>query len=555
MEKIWLSSYPENVPTEIDPERFASIAEVFEDGCRRFSDRTAFIHMGRHMTYRELDRQVTHFTSYLQHVAKLTKGDRIALQMPNALQYPIALFGALRAGLIVVNTNPLYTPREMAHQFTDSGAVAIVIMANFAHNLQEIIGKTAIRTVIVTEMGDMLGMIKGLIVNAVVKYVKKMVPAYYLPGAVTFTQALEYGAAQAPVPVTVTPDDIAFLQYTGGTTGVSKGAILTHRNICANMEQNYAWMSPTLREGEEVVITALPMYHVFSLTVNCLTFMRFGGANVLITNPRDIPAFIKELQDNPFTVITGVNTLFNALMNSPEFAKLDFTKLKTTVGGAMAVQSAVSDRWKKITGTPLVEGYGLTEASPVVSCNPIDGHEQIGTIGLPFPSTEIKIVDDDGTELPIGEPGELCVRGPQVMAGYWQRQDETDKVIKDGWLFTGDVAKAEPDGFFRIVDRKKDMILVSGFNVYPNEVEDVLAQHPKVLEVAVIGVPDDHAGEAIKAFIVKQDESLTVEEVREFARIQLTGYKVPKHVEFRPDLPKTNVGKILRRALREPAAK
>jgi long-chain acyl-CoA synthetase len=551
MEKIWLKSYPAGVPADIDADRYQSINAVFDEACGRFGPNTGFLHMGRQMTFAELDRYSAQFASYLQHVCGLKKGDRIALQMPNCLQYPIAMFGAIRAGLIIVNTNPLYTPREMEHQFKDSGAKAIVIMANFAHNLQEVIGRTEIKHVIVTEMGDMLGFPKGLLVNAVVKYVKKMVPAFHLPGAVSFKQALSQGAAKPMDKVEVTSSDIAFLQYTGGTTGVSKGAVLTHRNICANMEQNYHWMGISLKEGEEVVITALPLYHVFSLTVNCLTFMRYGGMNVLITNPRDIPAFIKELQAVPFTVITGVNTLFNALMNHPDFAKLDFKRLKTTVGGAMAVQRAVSDRWRQMTGGALVEGYGLTEASPVVSCNPISGGEKIGTIGLPFPSTDIKIVDDDGNEVAFGEPGEICVKGPQVMQGYWQRQDETDKVIKDGWLHTGDVAQAEPDGFFRIVDRKKDMILVSGFNVYPNEVEDVLARHPKVLEVAVIGIPDTHSGETIKAFIVKRDASLTVEELKEFAKTELTGYKVPKHYEFRDELPKTNVGKILRRALRD----
>jgi long-chain acyl-CoA synthetase len=553
MEKIWLKSYPAGVPADIDADRYRSINAVFEESCQRFGAKPGFVHMGRQLTFAELDRYTAQFASYLQHVCGLKKGDRIALQMPNSLQYPIAMFGALRAGLIIVNTNPLYTPREMEHQFKDSGAQAIVITANFAHNLEQVIAQTGIKHVIVTELGDMLPFPKGWIVNAAVKYIKKMVPAYNLPGAVTFKQALAKGAAKPMQPVEVNSDDIAFLQYTGGTTGVSKGAILTHRNVCANMEQNYAWMGTALKEGEEVVITPLPLYHVFSLTVNCLTFMRYGGVNVLITNPRDIPAFIKELQAVPFTVLTGVNTLFNSLMNHPDFAKLDFHRLKATVGGAMAVQRAVSDRWKQMTGKPLIEGYGLTEASPVVSCNPISGGEQIGTIGVPFPSTEIKIVDDDGNELPIGEPGELCVKGPQVMQGYWNRQDETDKVLIDGWLHTGDVAQAEPDGYFRIVDRKKDMILVSGFNVYPNEVEDVLAKHPKVLEVAVIGVPNEHSGETIKAFIVKRDASLTVEELKEFAKTELTGYKVPKHYEFRDDLPKTNVGKILRRALREPA--
>lgn len=549
MEKIWLKHYPAGVPWDIDADQYPSINAVLAESCQRFRDRSGYYHMGKTITFGELDQLSSQFASYLQQQG-LKKGDRIALQMPNVLQYPVAMFGALKAGLIVVNTNPLYTPREMRHQFQDSGVKAIVIMANFASHLQEVIKDTEIKTVIVTEIGDLLGL-KGLLVNAVVKYLKKMVPPYQLPGAVSFKAALAQGAGKPYTPVAVESSDIAFLQYTGGTTGVSKGAILTHRNVIANMQQNYAWMSARLKEGEETVITALPLYHIFSLTVNCLTFMRYGGMNVLITNPRDIPAFIKDLSKTPFTVITGVNTLFNALMNHPDFAKLDFSRLKTTVGGAMAVQKAVAERWQAITKTPLIEGYGLTEASPVISCNPIVGGEQIGTIGLPFPSTDVKIVDEAGQEVPLGEAGELCAKGPQVMAGYWQRPDETAKVLQDGWLHTGDMAVMEPSGFLRIVDRKKDMILVSGFNVYPNEVEDVIAQMPQVLEVAVIGLPDEKSGETIKAVIVKKDQALTAEAVIAHCRENLTGYKVPKHVEFRTELPKTNVGKILRRALRD----
>ncbi len=552
MEKIWLQHYPKGVPATVDTGRYQSILDVITQGCARFGDKPAYTCMGKTLHFCDIDRLSNQFAAFLREDLKLEKGDRIALQMPNILQYPIALFGALRAGLVVVNTNPLYTPREMAHQFKDSGAKAIVIVANFANNLEEVLGDTDIKHVIVTELGDMHPFPKGLIMNLVVKHVRKMVPAFNLPKAIGFKDALARGARLTAPTVTLGHDDIAFLQYTGGTTGVSKGAVLTHGNILANVEQISTWMAPRLKEGEEVIITPLPLYHIFSLTVNCLTFCRYGGHNILITNPRDIPAFVKELSQTRFTVMSGVNTLFNGLLNNEEFRKLNFKDLKIVVGGAMAVQRAVAERWKQVTGTTLVEGYGLTEASPVVSCNPVDGTEQIGTIGMPVPNTEIKLVDEDDNEVPMGEPGELCARGPQVMQGYYNRPDETAKVIKDGWLYTGDVAVLAPDGFFRIVDRKKDMILVSGFNVYPNEVEDVIATNPKVLEVAVIGVPNENSGEAVKAFVVKKDQSLTEEEVIAHCREGLTGYKIPRSVEFRTELPKTNVGKILRRALREP---
>jgi long-chain acyl-CoA synthetase len=472
--------------------------------------------------------------------------------MPNALQFPVVLFASLKIGLVVVNTNPLYTAKEMKHQFKDSGAKAIVILANYASLLQSVIKDTQIESVIVTEIGDMLPVHKKWIVNSVVKYVKKMVPLYDIPQAYTFKKALELGAEKTAHTVQTTHEDIAFLQYTGGTTGVSKGAVLTHKNIIANMLQITEWMKPLLRERVEVVVTALPLYHIFSLTVNCLTFMKIGAENILITNPRDMGDFIKTLRTHRFTVVTGVNTLFNSLMNHPDFSKIDFSNLKLSVAGAMALQSAVAQKWKELTQTPVVEGYGLTESSPVVCCNPIDGTDQVGTIGLPVPSTEIKIINDNDQEvLKVGESGEICVRGPQVMRGYWQRPEETAKVIEDGWLKTGDVAIFCKDGFFKIVDRKKDMILVSGFNVYPNEVEDAIASHPGVLEVAAVGVPDDKSGEAVKVVVVKKDPELTADEIIQFSRKSLTSYKVPRMVEFRTELPKTNVGKILRRALRD----
>ena len=552
MDKIWLKQYPKNVPPEVNVDEFRSVVDVFEKSVRRFQGRPMFTAMGVTFSFADIDRLSRHFAAFLQKDLGLKKGDRIALQMPNVLQYPVALFGALRAGLIVVNTNPLYTPREMEHQFKDSGVTAIVILANFAKNLEEIIERTPIKHVVVTELGDLLGFPKKFLVNTVVKRVKKMVPPYSLPQALSFGEALSRGMRLRLDPISFESSDTAVLQYTGGTTGVAKGAMLTHRNLIANMQQVAPWVMTSLKDGEEVIITALPLYHIFSFTINCLVFMKHGGHNILITNPRDIPAFVKELSKVPFSVITGVNTLFNGLMNNPDFAKLDFSTLKASVGGGMAVQRAVAERWAKITGNPLVEGYGLTESSPVICCNPLDGRQRLGTIGLPVPSTEVRIVGDDGQDAPEGGSGEIWARGPQVMAGYWKRPDETAKTITpDGWLKTGDVAQRDADGFYKIVDRKKDMILVSGFNVYPNEIEDVVATHPKVLEVCALGVPDDKAGEVVKIFVVPRDPSLTEAELKAFCKENLTGYKCPRFVEFRKELPKTNVGKILRRALRD----
>jgi len=550
-EKVWLKNYPKGVNPEIDLTQFANVMEVFDRSVKKYKGAPAFSNMGASLSFDQLDHQVGQFASFLQNELNLKKGDRIAIQMPNLLQFPIALFGALRAGLIIVNTNPLYTPPEMRHQFKDSGAKAVVILANYGANLQEILKDTEIQSIVVTEVGDLLPFPKNLLVNSVVKYVKKMVPHYSLPQAYSFKQALEIGSKRPYKEVDVKQDEAAFLQYTGGTTGVSKGAVLTHKNIIANMLQIMEWMRPLLEEGKEVVITALPLYHIFSLTVNCLTFMTYGGHNILITNPKDIPGFIKTLRSTPFTVMTGVNTLFNALMNHPEFDKIDFSKVKLSVGGAMALQRAVAEKWKQRTKSPIFEGYGLTEASPVVCCNPIvGGKDLVGTIGMPLPSTIVKITDDNGNEVAQGQEGELCAFGPQVMKGYYNRPDETDKVLDKGWLKTGDVAIMLDNGFFKIVDRKKDMILVSGFNVYPNEVEEAIASHPGVLEVAVVGIHDEHSGEIVKAFVVKKDPNLTEAEVIAHAKKSLTNYKVPRLVEFRTELPKTNVGKILRRALR-----
>lgn len=550
MDKIWLKSFPKEVPHEIDINEYSSIMEVFDESCKKFRNKIAFTNMGVSITYEELDQYVGNFASFLQNELNLKKGDRIAIQMPNLIQFPICVFAALRAGLIVVNTNPLYTAKEMQHQFKDSGAKAIVILANYAHLLEQVIPNTEIESVIITEIGDLFPLPKKLLVNTVVKYIKKMVPRYNIPNSYHFNQALSLGAVNTYKEVSIKPEDIAFLQYTGGTTGVAKGAMLTHLNIIANMLQISYWMKPKLVEGEEIVITPLPMYHIFSLTLNCLSFMKYGGQNILITNPRDIPAFIKELKKYPFTVLSGVNTLFNALMNNPEFMTINFSKLKISVAGAMALQKSVSEKWKELTKTAIVEGYGLTEASPVVCCNPIDGTDRVGTIGLPFPNTNIKLVDDSGGEVKPGDAGELLIQGPQVMLGYWQRPDETAKVLKDNWLSTGDIATIDSHGFVKIVDRKKDMILVSGFNVYPNEVEEVLASHPGVLEAAVVGITDPHSGESVKAFIVKKDPNITEQDIISHAQKSLTNYKVPKTVEFRSELPKTNVGKILRRELR-----
>ncbi|SFJ69548.1 long-chain acyl-CoA synthetase [Candidatus Pantoea symbiotica] len=553
LNKVWLKRYPADVPAEINADRYASLVELFEHAAEQYADQVAFINMGQPMTYRQLEKQSRAFAAWLQQGLGLKQGDRVALMMPNLLQYPVALFGVLRAGMVVVNVNPLYTPRELKHQLVDSGASAIVIVSNFAHTLEKVVAETPIKHVMLTRMGDQLAPVKATLVNFVVKYVKKLVPKYHLPGAVPFRSALSQGEQMTYQRPTVTNDDLAFLQYTGGTTGVAKGAMLTHRNMQANLEQTKATYGKLLRPGKEQVVTALPLYHIFALTVNGLLFLDLGGTNLLITNPRDIPGFVKELSKFPFTAITGVNTLFNALLNDANFNKLDFSTLRLSAGGGMAVQKAVAERWEKLTGHYLLEGYGLTECSPLVSVNPYDITCHTGSIGLPVPSTDVRIVDDEDKDVAPGEPGELCIRGPQVMTGYWQRADATDEVLKNGWLHTGDIVTVDSEGFIRIVDRKKDMILVSGFNVYPNEIEDVLMQHEKVREAAAIGVPSDLSGEAVKVCIVKKDPSLTKEEVLDHCRRQLTGYKVPKIIEFRDELPKTNVGKILRRELRDEA--
>lgn len=554
MEKPWVKHYPAGIPAEIDLNAYRSLGDLFEQSVSAHAAKAAYINMDKSISYAELDRLSLAFGAYCQSVLKLPKGARIALMMPNALQYPICLFGALRAGYTVVNCNPLYTEREIEHQLKDSGAELIVIMENFAHVLDKVVSRTPVKHVMVTQLGDMLDFPKRLLVNWVVKYVKKMVPAWTIPGAIQLCDALNAGTRLQMTKVAVTHEDIAFLQYTGGTTGVSKGAILTHRNIIANLQQASAWLTPFLK-GNEIIITALPLYHIFALTANCLTFVKFGATNVLITNPRDIPGFVKELAKYPFTVITGVNTLFNALLNNSDFCKLNFSPLHVTLGGGMAVQRAVAERWKQITGVPLIEAYGLTETSPAATINPLDLEEYNGSIGLPISSTEVAIRDDDGKDQPIGTAGELCIRGPQVMKGYWQRPEETANVIMaDGFLRTGDVAIMDEHGFLKIVDRKKDMILVSGFNVYPNEIEDVVALHPGVLEAAAVGVPDPKTGEAIKLYVVKKDPDLTADQLIEHCRAHMTAYKVPRQITFRNDLPKTNVGKILRRQLRDEKA-
>ncbi|MFP4538674.1 MAG: AMP-binding protein, partial [Dichotomicrobium sp.] len=503
MDPIWLDSYPPGIPAEIDPEKYRSIGEMFADSAARFADEPAFSCMGKALTYAEIDRLSAAFGAWLQHDLGLPRGARVAIMMPNVLQYPVAMLGILRAGYTVVNCNPLYTPRELGGQLQDSGAQAIVIVENFAHTLEQAIDQTEVEHVIVTRLGDMLDFPKANIVNLVVKHVKKMVPAWDISGAAWFKDALKAGAQHDFQPADVAPEDLAFLQYTGGTTGIPKGAMLTHRNMIANLEQAQAWISPHVREGQEVIITALPLYHIFALLANCLTFMKIGAKNILITNPRDIPGFVKELGKEPFTALTGVNTLFNALLNNPDFARLDFSPLRLTLGGGMAVQKSVAQRWKEVTGKPLVEAYGLTETSPAATINPLDIEEYTGSIGLPVPSTEVSIRSLDGEELPVGETGELCIRGPQVMKGYWQRPDETALAFtEDGFLRTGDMARIDEHGFVYIVDRTKDMINVSGFNVYPNEIESVIASHPGVLEAGVVGIPDEASGETVKAVIV-----------------------------------------------------
>lgn len=555
LQKVWLNRYPDDVPANINPDRYLSLVDLFERAATRFADSPAFINMGEVMTFRKLEERSRAFAAYLQQGLGLKPGDRVALMMPNLLQYPVALFGILRAGMVVVNVNPLYTPRELEHQLNDSGASAIVIVSNFAHTLEKVVEQTGVKHVILTRMGDQLSTAKGTLVNFVVKYIKRLVPKYNLPHATSFRRALHEGYRMQYIKPDVTGDSLAFLQYTGGTTGVAKGAMLSHRNMLANLEQVKATYGPLLHEQRELVVTALPLYHIFALTINCLLFIDLGGQNLLITNPRDIPGMVKELGKYPFTAITGVNTLFNALLNNSEFHKLDFSKLNLAAGGGMPVQHVVAERWEKLTGHYLLEGYGLTECAPLVSVNPYDIDYHSGSIGLPVPSTEVKLVDDDDNEVAKGESGELCVRGPQVMLGYWQRPDATDEIIKDGWLHTGDVAVMDEEGFMRIVDRKKDMILVSGFNVYPNEIEDVVMQHDGVQEVAAVGVESPSSGEAVKIFVVKKDNALTEEALIAFCRRHLTGYKVPKKVEFRDELPKSNVGKILRRELRDEANK
>ncbi len=552
MEKIWLKSYQAGVQSEIDLEKMPSLAHLFEESVHKFQHDIAFSNFGKKLTYCELEENTKAFAAFLQNKLSLVKGDRVALMMPNLLQYPIALFGALRAGMSVVNVNPLYTAKELAHQLADSEATTIVVLENFAHVVAQALPETQIQHVIVTRIGDNLG-IKGKIMNFVVKHIKKMVPDWHIEKTYSLEETLQQGRQMIFKPITLVGDDIAFLQYTGGTTGVSKGAVLTHRNILANVMQARSWIAPLGElKTEGGIITALPLYHIFSLVANCIAFLQFGIANILITNPRDLKGFIKELNRQPFCALTGVNTLFNGLLRTPGFSEVNFKHFKLTLGGGMAVQKVVADKWKAVTGVPLIEAYGLTECSPAVTINPLYVTEYNGSIGLPLPSTEIDIRDDEGRSLPLGQPGELCVKGPQVMSGYWKRPEETKKILKDGWLYTGDIATIDAAGFVRIVDRKKDMILVSGFNVYPNEIEDVIAAHPQVAEVAVIGVPCS-TGEKVRAYVIKASPTLTAEDILAHCKLSLTNYKLPKEIIFRSELPKTNVGKVLRRALRDEA--
>jgi len=552
VEKIWLKNYPPGVPAEVNPEEYPSLKHLFEEAFRKHVTKPAFTNLGRTLSYAETEELSRRFGAWLQKEAGLRKGDRIAIMMPNLLQYPIALIGALRAGLTVVNTNPLYTPRELEHQLKDSGAQVILIYEGACATLQEVVARTPVRKVITTGIGDMLGFPKGLITNLVVRHVKKMVPAWSLPGSLRFNDVLSKGASLTLDPVEVGPQDVAFLQYTGGTTGVAKGAVLTHRNLVGNTIQIVSWMPELERIDGPVVITALPLYHIFALTTNCLVFTYVGGQNVLITNPRDMKAFVEELGKVRFTFITGVNTLYNGLMNTPGFDKLDFSSLKIALAGGMALQGAVSERWRQLTGRDINQGWGLTETSPVATANRPDETRYTGSIGYPLPSTELSIRDDNGNELAIGQPGEICVRGPQVMREYWNRPDETAKVmLPGGWLRTGDIGRMDEMGLTYIEDRKKDMILVSGFNVYPNEVEGVVAKMPGVLEVAAVAQDDEKSGEVVALFVVKKDPALTKEQVIDFCKKELTGYKVPRAVYFRDELPKTNVGKILRRELRD----
>jgi long-chain acyl-CoA synthetase len=554
MEKIWLKSYPEGVPAEIDSTQYRSVTHLLEESFRKYADRNAFVCMDKFLTYGELDQLSQKMGAWLQGKG-LQPGARVAIMLPNVLQYPVAMAAILRAGYTVVNVNPLYTPRELQHQLVDSGSEAIIVLENFATTVEQVLAQTQIKHVIVATMGDMLGTLKGAIVNLVVRKVKKMVPAFSLPGSVSFKQVIAQGSGMTLQPAKQGHDDIAFLQYTGGTTGVSKGAILLHRNVIANVLQNEAWLQMKPQTEQVVFVCALPLYHIYSLTVSAFMGMRMGGLNLLVPNPRDIPAFVKELAKYKVAVFPAVNTLYNALLNNPEFPKLDFSSYKICNGGGMAVQQAVADRWLKITGTPIIEGYGLSETSPVATANRVDIKEFTGTIGLPIPSTEVAILDDDGKPLPLGTTGEIAIRGPQVMAGYWNRADETAKsMTADGFFKTGDIGIMDQRGYTKIVDRKKDMIIVSGFNVYPNEVEGVVAAHPGVLEVACIGVPDKNSGEAVKLFVVRKDPNLTAEQILDFCKHELTAYKKPKYIEFRDELPKTNVGKILRRQLRDEKA-
>ncbi len=551
MQRTWLQSYPAGVPTDIDPGEYASLRDLFEEAVATHGNKAAYTNLGATLTFAQLDALTRAFAAWLQNKSGLAAGDRVALMMPNILQYPIALFGALRAGMVVVNTNPLYTARELEHQLKDSGAKCIVIVENFAHVLQEVLARTALKKVLVTGIGDLLGFPRGSIVNFVLRRVRKQVPPWSMPGAMSFKDALSSGLGQKLEPAALGPDDIAFLQYTGGTTGVSKAAVLTHRNMVANVLQTTSWIFPAMKSGgPRVVITALPLYHIFALTTNCLSFLPFGACNVLITNPRDFPGFVAELRKHKFTFISGVNTLFNALLHTPGFEALDFSSLRVSFAGGMAVQAVVAERWKKITGCALTQGWGLTETSPVATANPI-GADFNGSIGLPIPSTDVSIRDDDGIEVPVNAVGEICVFGPQVMRGYWNRPDETEKVMFGDWLRTGDIGRINGEGYVFIEDRKKDMILVSGFNVYPNEVEGIAAQHPGVLEVAAVSQADEASGEVVALFVVRKDPGLTAQALIEHCRRGLTGYKVPRHVYFRNELPKTNVGKILRRALRD----
>ena len=552
LENFWKDKYPAGVSSEIDPDQYPNVLAVLKDSCQRFANKPAFTNLGKTLTYGDLYTLSGHFAAYLQKHSGLQPGDRIAIQMPNVLQYPIAVFGAMRAGYVVVNTNPLYTPREMEHQFNDSGAKALVCLANMAYMAEEVVPKTGVKHVIVTELGDMLPPLKRLLINAAVKYIKKMVPSYNVPGMVRFNDAMAKGRSLSLTEANPAGGDVAVLQYTGGTTGVAKGAMLTHRNLVANMLQAKALMGSNMVDGEEIVICPLPLYHIYAFTFHCMAMMVSGNHNVLITNPRDISSFVKELSKFRFSGFVGLNTLFVALCNDAAFRALDFSNFKVTLSGGMALQLATAERWKQVTGCDICEGFGMTETSPVATVNPIS-NIQLGTIGIPVPSTLCKVIDEDGNELPLGERGELCVKGPQVMKGYWQRQDATDEILDaEGWLKTGDIAIIQEDGYLRIVDRKKDMILVSGFNVYPNELEDVMATLPGVVQCAAIGVPDEKSGEAIKVFLVKSaDSTLTEKDVIAHMRSSLTAYKVPKHVEFRDALPTTNVGKILRRELRD----